>query len=84
MSRLVFFNVFDAAELHISVKVTHGTPCTLIPESSLRAKWKFQGVWGQSQRICVGLKAKPKKLTIIKAAGKICVEFNDCMRNDII
>ena len=28
----VFFNLFDAAEPHTSVKVTHGTPCALIRE----------------------------------------------------
>ena len=30
----VFFNLFAAAEPYTSVKVTHGTPCALIRESS--------------------------------------------------
>ena len=34
MVRAVFFNLFDAAEPNTSVKVTHGTPCALIRESS--------------------------------------------------
>jgi len=60
----VFFNLFAAAEPYTSVKVTHGTPCSdsWVQQSiGLRVKWKFQGVWGQRQRICGGLKAKPKK-----------------------
>jgi len=30
----VFFNLFAAAEPYASVKITHGTPCALIHESS--------------------------------------------------
>jgi len=83
----VFFNFFDAAEPHTSMKITHGTPCALIHESSRVQAYGRSGsfrVSGDRGRESVGVwKQSPKKLTIIKAAGKIGVTFNDCMRDDI-
>jgi len=75
-SKPVFFNLFAAAELYISVKITHGTPWhAMICESNGVGKVEFLGCLGtnvpsgvERQKTCGSLGQNPQMLTIKQQA----------------
>ena len=85
----VFFKLFAAAELYISVKITHGTPWhIMIGESNGVGKVEFLGCLGtdvpngvERQKTCGSLGQNPQTLTIKQQAKNV---FNFAVLGNII